>query len=147
MKLRLPGQKCGAMPSGFFSRMSVLWWMRCETILCKKRGGLRKGGKTGHLRSEDDYPNFKGRMMEAPRNIRTVIISVGNMGSVGSGCQPPPVLIHPPSSSMPAQVARIDSPEPPPLRSIPGVAVLSSPPSGQFRPSLHFNSDVGKTPP
>jgi hypothetical protein len=32
----------------------------------KKRGGLRKGGKTGHLRSEDDYPNFKGRMMEAP---------------------------------------------------------------------------------
>jgi hypothetical protein len=32
-------------------------------------------------------------MMEAPRNIRTVIISVVNMESVESGCQP--VLIHP----------------------------------------------------
>ena len=35
----------------------------------------------------------KKRMMEAPRNIRTVIISVVNMESVESGCQP--VLIHP----------------------------------------------------
>jgi hypothetical protein len=37
-----------------------------NTILWKKRGGLRKGGKTGHLGSEDAYPNFKGRMMEEP---------------------------------------------------------------------------------
>jgi hypothetical protein len=62
-------------------------------IIRQKRGGLRKGGKTGHLRSENDYPNFKGRMMEAPRNIRTVIISIVNMESVESGCQL--VLIHP----------------------------------------------------
>jgi hypothetical protein len=63
-----------------------------SSILWKKRGGLWKGGKTGHLRSEDDYPNFKGRMMVNPSSIRTVIISVVNILSAENGCQP--VLIQ-----------------------------------------------------
>jgi hypothetical protein len=97
----------GPGTSGFFFGISVRWWMRCESYSLEKKRWPAERRKNRPPQIRRRLSEFQGGMMEAPRNIRTVIISIVNIESVESGCQP--VLIHPPISTHSKLLANANS--------------------------------------